>query len=511
MTAFTLREVLRLLLNTAYSNRRIARLLCLAPNTVRRYRTLLKQQNTSWSALKQMDDDTLNQRFNKVRALALNKRMPDLLYMDTLLEDPMQTRLHIWEDYCRAEPETAYSFSQFCEIYRLFKARRGWSMRQTHYPGDTCYVDYAGKTIPWTDTKAQCQRYAQIFVGLPGYSLLTFIRASNSQQTACFVAAHVAMFEYFGGVTKVVVPDNLKAAVIRAGASPHLNRDYQEMASHYNLVVEPARVRRPKDKSLVENAVKLVSRYITHVFRGRTFFSLDEINQALEEVMERMNSKAFRRMPGCRRSRFEQTERSALQPLPAERYCPAEWLPARKVPTDYHVLVFGHAYSVPYLLMGEKVEVRVTADTVELIHKGVRVATHARSSIEGGQSTQDSHRHPNHQEYAELCLPRFVQWAETVGSAALALVSAQFAGRPEHSAPAGNACKELQRLARAYGSERFELACRCACDIQSLTVKSVRSILQCKLDQRQEPAVPVQSQLPLHHNVRGADYFRGGL
>ncbi|MDR7123092.1 hypothetical protein [Rheinheimera soli] len=199
MTACTLREVLRLLLTTAYSNRRIARSLKLAPNTVRRYRLLLNRQQTSWPVLKQMDDDTLYQRFNKVRALALNKRMPDTLFIESLLEDPLQTRMLIWEDYRRADPATAYSFSQFCEILRLCKARRGWTMRQTHYPGDTCYVDYAGKTIPWTDTKAQCQRYAQIFVGVPGYSLLTFIRACNSQQTACFVAAHVAMFEYFGG------------------------------------------------------------------------------------------------------------------------------------------------------------------------------------------------------------------------------------------------------------------------------------------------------------------------
>lgn len=512
MTPLQLREALRLLLNTKFSNSRIAAIVAVAINTVRRYRTLLRDSEMSWLDITQMADDELNVRFSKSRRPASDKRLPDWAYVAKQMENRHQTLIQLWEEYRRAEPATAYCFSQFTHYYRLYKASVDIAMRQTHYAGERCFVDFAGKTISWFNSVTGKTDKAQIFVSALGYSRLIFACACASQSTDDFIQAHQAMLDFYGGVPLAIVPDNLKAAVIQPGSTPVLNRAYLDFAQHYGLVIEPARVRRPQDKSLAEVSVLLVTRWITVVLRRRSFFSINEINHAIAELLPALNNRPFKRMPGSRQSRFEEAERQALRPLPAEPYQPATWIAAQKVPSDYHVYFLGHAYSVPYRLVGEKVEARITATSVEILHKGVRVTTHIRSSMVGGHTTSDIHRPASHRAYATQCLEHYQAWAKQQGTATLQMVLAQFEGKPEYSTVASKACSELQHLARTYGQHRLEAACHCATDIQSLTVKSVRSILQCKLDEREDSNVPVQGILPLHHNVRGAAYFQqGGL
>lgn len=504
------REVLRQLLNTSYSNRHIARALEVAPNTVRRYRRLSRRLGLNWQTIQNIPDDSLDQMFNKTRTRQADKRQPDWGYIHRLMQQKHQTLTQLWEEYRRIEPKSAYCFSQFTFYYRAYLEKVDVTMRQTHYAGEKVFVDFAGRTIPWTDSETGKIHQAQIFVGVLGCSQYTFGMACKSQKSEDFLEAHNRMFQFFGGAPRIIVPDNLKAAVIIPGSSPRLNRAYLELSRHYGCFIEPARVRRPQDKSRAESGVLLFTRYVTVILRRRQYFSVEEINQAIDSLLGSLNSRPFKRIPGNRQQRFEELDKPLLQALPEKPFECAQWVAKQRVPSDYHVYVFQHAYSVPYLYVGEKVEARVTLNTVEILHNNHRIATHTRSDETGGHSTLTGHQPPSHRAYAEQTIAQFRHWAEQIGQSALALVNAQFVDRPEHSISGNRACSQLQSLAKQYGNGRFESACRCAVEIQSPSVKSVRSVLQCRLDLKAAEAVPIQSQLPLHHNLRGPGYYQQG-
>lgn len=505
-------EILRLLLTTRLSNRAIAKKVGVAPNTVRRYKKLLRRTTLTWPQVSQMTEHELYLLFNQKKLPQQNKRVVDCKDVHQKMQaDKYQTLAQLWEEYCAIDPSTAYCQSQFNFYYREFLKKVDLSMRQTHYAGECVYVDYAGRTIPYIDSVSGEKKQAQVFVGVLGCSQYTFAFASKSQKLEDFIEAHNQMLFFMEGAPQVIVPDNLKSAVTQAGKFPIINRTYLELSRHYNTVIDPARVRKPQDKSLAEIGVLLVTRWITVVLRRRTFFSVDEINQAIKPLLEKLNQKPFRRLDGCRKSRFEELDKPVLQPLPDKSFEFAKWITAQKVNADYHVPVYRHYYSVPYQYVGLKVEARVTHKVIEFIHQNKRIATHPRKEEIGGYSTIDAHRPKSHRLYAEQSREHYAKWAKSLGEHALSLVNAQYEGKPAYSMIGNKACSQLQSLARMYGDERFEAACQCAVDIQSLTVKSVRSILQCKIDQRVDNT-PKQSILPPHQNIRGADYYQlGGL
>ncbi len=508
----TLIEILRLLLTTNKSNHHIARLTGVAPNTVRRYKKLLNLTSLNWQQVQQMTETELSNLFNKKKQPQRNKRQPDWQYIHKQMQAfKHQTLAQLWEEYCAIEPETAYSQSQFNFYYRDFLKKVDITMRQTHYAGECVYVDYAGKTIPYIDSETGEQKYAQVFVGVLGCSQYTFAFASKSQKLEDFIEAHNQMFTFFGGVPQVVVPDNLKSAVTKPGKFAIINRTYLEQSRHYNCVIEPARVKRPQDKSLAEIGVLMVTRWITVVLRKRQFFSVEEINQAIMELLPKLNQRPFKRLEGNRASRFEILDKPELQPLPAVPFEFAKWITAQKVNNDYHVPINRHYYSVPYQFVGQNVEARLTNKVVEFIHNNKRIASHPINDEVGGFSTIHEHRPKSHRQYAEQNCEHYIEWANQIGVNALSLVKAQYEGKPNYAMTGNKACSQLQSLARMYGNDRFESACLCSVEIKSLTVKSVRSILQCKIDQRVEE-LPKQSILPLHHNIRGAEYYQlGGL
>ncbi|MCL1043686.1 IS21 family transposase [Shewanella marisflavi] len=505
-----LRQLLRLLLTTNYSNRRIAQLAGISPNTVRTYRNKRRKAAMTLAELEQHSDDQLLKQLNPIVPVNNSKRQPDWAYVHHLMQEKHQTLIQLWEEYRSIEPTDALCYSQFTHWYRHYIKSIDVSMRQYYAPGEVCFVDFAGKRIPWIDQHSGQTHYAEMFVGVMGYSQLVFAKALSSQKLEDWLEAHQAMFAYFSGVPQLVVPDNLKSAVTRPGKFPEVNRSYQELAEHYGFVVEPARVRRPQDKSLAEIGVLLVTRWITVVLRRRRFFSIAEINQAIVELLEQLNQRPFRRYQGNRRERFEHTERAALSPLPTKPFNIGRWIHQQKVNRDYHIYVYGHAYSVPYELTGQSVDIKICQNMVEIYFHHQLVAMHMRSNIQGGATTENSHRPKSHQAYAAQSKAHFMHWAKDIGEHSLALISAQFDGVPDCSLQGCKACSQLQKLARKYGQMRFERACQCACEIQSLTVSSVRSILQCRLDEPLDEAKPVQGQLPLHHNVRGARYYLNG-
>ncbi len=504
-----LREVIRLVGTTNFSNRVVGRMTGFAHNTIRKYRQKLCGLEYSLDAILALNDQQLTAMFVSPRGLAADRRMPDWNFIHSQMQARHQTLLQLWEEYCLIDPSDAYSYSQFTYYYRDHIARVDVSMRQVYYAGEIAFVDYAGRTIDWFDEVAQQQRRAQIFVGVMACSNYSFVYASSSQKLEDWIEAHVQMFQYFGGSPQVIVPDNLKSAVTRPGSFPLINRSYLDCIRHYNTAVDPTRVRRPKDKAKVEAGVLFISRWILTQLSRHKYFSVDEINTAILPLLEKFNNRPFKRLPGCRRSRFEELDQPQLKPLPAEPFEYAEWVGAQKVPSDYHVYVKQHAYSVPFQLVGEKVEARITHRAVELFHLNKRVAIHQRNEEPGAFTTNADHRPPQHKAYASQTAENFFAWAQRIGPSTQKMVAAQFEDKPEYSLLGRKACMQLEKLCRSCGELRFEAACARAIEIGSLTVKSVRSILQHHMELIDDD-LPVQPELPLHYHLRGAQYYQEG-
>ncbi len=350
------------------------------------------------------------------------------------------------------------------------------------------------------------ERTAQIFVGVLGASSYTYAEACWTQELPEWTAAHVHMYEYFGGVPAVTVPDNLKSGVRSACYyEPDINPTYHEMALHYDTTVLPARVRKPRDKAKVEAGVLLVERWILARLRHRTFFSLAELNTEIRRLLEHLNTRPFQKLEGSRSTLFETLDQPALRPLPATRYEYAQWKKAR-VNIDYHIDVLGHYYSVPYTLVRVQVDVRITSDAIEVLHDGRRIALHLRGRRKGGFTTEPAHRPKSHQKYLEWTPSRIIQWAEQTGVSTAAVVDRILHDRP-HPEQGYRSCLGLLRLRDRYTAERLEAACTRALRIGAATYKSVLSILKSGLDQR---LIEEQTLLALpqnHEHIRGAEYY----
>jgi transposase len=300
---------------------------------------------------------------------------------------------------------------------------------------------------------------AQIFVAVMGASNYTYAEATRTQTLPDWVGAHVRAFAFLGGVPEIVVPDNLKSGVTKpCRYEPDINPTYHAMAAYYGTVVIPARVKRPKDKAKVEAGVLLVERWILAALRNRTFTSLTELNEAIRGLLDRLNGRPFQKLPGSRRSMFESLDRPALRPLPATPYVYEEWSRAR-VGIDYHVDVDGHYYSVPSSLVKKQVDIRITAGTMEVLFKGNRVASHARSFLKGKPTTLPEHMPSSHRRYAEWTPERIRSWAATVGPQTEAHVLAIMEHRT-HPEQGFRAALGIMRLFKQYGTERLETACR---------------------------------------------------
>lgn len=326
------------------------------------------------------------------------------------------TLMPLWEEHKATQPD-GLQYSQYCEHYRRWAARLKPSMRQVHRAGERCFVDYAGHTVAVIDPRTGELRTAQIFVAVLGASHYCYAEATWGQSLPDWIGSHGRALRYFGGVPELLVPDNLASGVTRAHRyEPLLNPTYREMATHYGTAILPARVRKPRDKAKVETAVQLVERWILARLRHRQFFSLAELNAAIAALLEDLNTRPLQMLPGNRRSQFEQIDRPALRPLPTTPYVFAEWTCAR-VHIDYHVAVDGHYYSAPYTLIGQQLDVRLTAHTVEVFRRGQRVAAHTRSHDKGRHTTLPEHMPAAHREYAHWTPARLIAWASKTGVA----------------------------------------------------------------------------------------------
>ena len=502
-----IREVLRLLWSEGRSAREVALSCGLARSTIGEYERRAVDAGLSWP-LPDADDATLEARlFPPPPTLPMEERpLPDWDRVDKELRRKGVTRWLLWQEYRAAHPD-GYSYTRYCELLQEWRGAQGLSMRQVHRAGEKAFVDYAGATISITDPRTGELRDANVFVAALAASHYTFVEASWTQGLQDWVMSHVRMLSFFGGCPAVIVPDNLKAAV----SSPHryepeLNPTYAEFARHYALAVIPARSGRPKDKAVVESAVQVVERWILARLRQRTFFSLEEANDAIAGLLSEFNARSFQKRPGSRRSLFEEIDRPALRPLPRERYVYALWKRVRPH-VDYHVTLDEHHYSVPHQLAKRQLDARLTAATIEVFHKGARVASHARSSRRGGFTTVREHMPIAHQRYAGTSRETLLAQAERIGPQALAFTNGVLDTRahPQH---AFKSLLGTLRLGKTYGNDRPEAACARAVTLGSFTFKSIEAILRHGLDQQPLHA-PSPAALPkvAHANVRGGAYY----
>ena len=500
-----IREVLRLHYDAGLGIRAISRSLKASPSTVREYLVRAKIGGLSWPLPEPLDDAALLRRLYPTPAQS-SRRLPppDWSKVHRELRRKGVTLALLWEEYKTVHPQ-GMQYSWFCEQYRAWAAKVDVVMRQEHRAGEKMFVDYAGHTVGVVNRDTGELRQAQVFVAVLGASNYTYAEATWTKTLPDWIASHGRAFQFMGGSTELLIPDNLRSAVSRAHRyEPDTHPTYHDLACHYGVAVLPARVKKPRDKAKVEVAVQVVERWILAALRHRRFFSLAELNAAIAKLLERLNHRPFRKLPGSRRSLFEQLERPALRPLPAERYVFAEWKKAR-VNIDYHVEVERHYYSVPHALVGRQLEVRLTATTVECLYRGQRVASHVRSPLRGRHTTADEHMPEKHRKMGQWSAQRFIRWARTIGPHTAALIEAVLRSR-RHPQQAFRACLGILRLADSYGEQRLEAAAGRAVSLGANSYRSVESILKHRLDER--PSEQIELGLAIEHaNLRGPSYY----
>jgi transposase len=500
-----IREVLRLKFDCGLSDRQIAKTTGIARSTIGDYVRRFQEAGLVWPLSDALTEPALEAcLFPPLPSVPGDQRpTPDWLWVQAEMRRKGVTLFLLWQEYKAAHPD-GFQYSWFCDTYQTWRSRRDLVMRQTHRAGEKLFVDFCGQTVPITDPNTGEIRPAQIFVAVLGASSYTYAEAVETQGLADWIGAHVRTFQFLGGCPEVLVPDNLKSGVTKTCRyEPDIQSTYAEMAGHYGMAVVPARVRKPKDKAKVEAGVLLVERWILARLRNRVFCSLTALNQAIAELLADLNQRPFKKLPGCRRSAFEEQDRPALLPLPAAPYEFAQWKQA-KVHVDYHVEVEGHYYSVPHTLVGRKLDLRYTVTAVEAFHQGQRVASHPRVDLRGRHTTVDSHMPPHHQ-FSKWSPQRLIGWAEKTGPATAQLITAILHGR-RHVEQGYRSCLGILRLGERYGDTRLEAACQRALAIKALSYRSVESILSHGLDAQSilpEPSAPSLQ----HDNLRGPEYF----
>ena len=502
-----IKDVLRLCWGQGLSKRQTARSCGISRPAVNAYLCRAKAAGLHWPLPVELDDGALERLlFPRAPALPETARaMPDWSAVHRELKRPGVTLQLLWHEYRQTHPQ-GYQYTWFCQRYREWVGQLDLVMRQTHRAGEKLFVDYAGMCAQVIDPSTGAVREAQVFVAVLGASNYTYAEATWTQGLADWIGAHVRCFTYLGGVPEVVVPDNLRAGVARAHRyEPDINPTYQDLATHYGVTVIPARVRRPRDKAKAEVGVQVVERWILAALRHRQCFSLAELNRAIGALLETLNQRPFRKLPGTRRVLFEQLDKPALRPLPVDAYEYAEWKQAR-VHIDYHVEVQGHYYSVPHALIKKQVDVRITANTIECFYRGRRIASHRRSHHKGRHTTVTAHMPEAHRQAGEWSPQRLERWAASIGTATARLVRHRLTVR-QHPQQAYRSCLGILRLGNTHGNDRLEAACRRALTLGSHSYKSIESILRHGLDS-QPLGSQTEAALPEDHdNIRGPSYY----
>lgn len=507
------REILRYRFGDGLGHKAISHRVGAAPSTVRETLRRVAAAELSWPLGEDVSDAVLEAALYRAAGIKTGHRRcpePDWPGVHRELKRKHVTLQIVWDEYIAAHPD-GYRYSRFCDLYRGWAAKLPVTMRQNHAGGDKLFVDYAGDKLGVVIDRLTGEvRDAHIFVAVLGGSSLSYAQATWTETLPDWIDCHVQALAAFGGAPALFVPDNAKVAVIKACLyDPQVNRSYAEMAAYYDGAVLPTRPRRPRDKGKVEACVLIVERWLFGRLRHRVFYSLAELNAAIAELMADLNDRRIMRAYGqTRRQLFEAIDKPALKALPVVPYVYAEWR-MRRAGLDYHVEIERHFYSVPYRFAREAVEARVTARTIELYHKGERIAAHMRGSGNGRHTTIPEHMPSSHRRFADWTIERITRETEAIGPCAALLCEKILADRP-HPEQGFRACLGIVRLAKSFGQARVEAACSRSLDIGARTYGSVKSILDKGLDRVADtgPATDRTSDWSVDHpNIRGPRYY----
>jgi transposase len=501
------RQILQLLQDGHLSTREIAAALHISKTSVGDIAKAARLAGLDWEAASKLSDEELSARIYKPATVRRSQLIePDygLLYRELKRADV--TLQLLWEEYQVQHGSNAYKYSAFCDRFGQWKKTLKLSMRQIHPAGERTFLDFAGHTVPIIDAHTGEITQAQIFVAVLGASSYTFACATRAQKVEDWVLCTISALEYFGGVTRLLVPDQPRTVSARPDRyEPTAQRLFAEMCAYYGVALLPARPAKPRDKPKVEAAVLLVERWVLARLRKQTFFSIAELNAAIAPLVVDLNNRPFKKLEGCRRSAYEELDKPVLRALPVQRM-QIYTFKSPRVNVDYHIEYEHRFYSVPYQLVGQQVELRATSCTVEIMHNNLRVAMHAAHPRKGSFTTLAEHMPENHREHLQWSPDKLIAWAQRVGKACEMVVRWQLEHRA-HPEQAYRSCLGLMRLLRTYGRDRLEAACARAQSIRAPNYKSIDSILKSGMDYLPVAQQAVQVELPLHENVRGANYY----
>ena len=508
------REILRLSA-LGFSQQDIAASCNVSKKTVNRVLNKAKELEISWP----LDNDQTNAALactlfpvESKPSTQKNKRMPNFDYIHKELKRNGVNKRLLWMEYveeCKQSSETPLMYSRFCYYIQKDEEKRRASMHINRKPGEQVEVDWAGDPayIIAPDTGELTKVF--VFVGTMSYSQYSYAEAFLDQKTRSWTTAHIHMFEYMGGIPKILVPDNCKTAVIRKGTNsydPRINETYRDLSEHYGTAIIPARVRKPKDKPNAEGSVRHVSTWIIAALRNEQFFSLYELNAAIREKLSEFNRKPFQKKEGSRLELFRNEELPVMASLPALPYELADWASA-KVLFNYHISYEGMLYSVPYEYIKQKVDIRATESTIQIFHKHNRIATHRRLRGRSGQySTITEHMPLEHQEYLEWNGDRFRNWAKKIGPNTFKVIDVLLsASKVEQQAYRG--CMGILKLADKYSAIKLESACTKALSYTGKpSYGSIKTIISTiNVDSSEQSSHDPQAASGI---TRGAEYYR---
>lgn len=470
-----------------------------------------KELNISWPLDDNVTNEVLDELFYGERKSGITPYAAiDYNYIHRELSKKGVTLTLLWNEYCErayANGETPYMSTQFGDKYRRWARVTKATMRVTHKPGDTMQVDWAGGTIPYYDPITGEEYKAYLFVAALPCSSYLYVEACTDMKQENWLICHVHAYEYFGGVTRVLVPDNLKTGVTaNTRYETQLNESYRELAEYYGTAIVPARIRKPQDKGLVERSVGFSTTWITAALRERKFFSFAEVREAVDERLEYVNTKPFQKRSGNRREAYLSEEKEFMLPLPKHRYEPSVWK-QQTVGNDYLISDGINKYSVPFDLIGEQVQIRLTKDLIEVYFKGSRMTSHKRLEKFSVQPVvKPEHMPTNHREYLNYNADEFKEWAATVGKSVEEVVK-HFLTSGSVPEQGYKACVSLTKLGKRYGKKKLEAACeRMLAFSSSPSIRTITTLLK----NNKEPDKPTEKtdDSNKYGITRGAAYWR---
>lgn len=505
-----IREILRLHFELDYSIRDVAKTIKVSKTSVGEYIAEFNRTGLSYKDIADMSDTAVIEIFessNKAANPLYEYISKEFTYIEKELKRPGVTLYQLWEEY-KGHQEQGFSYSRFCHHYKMWKSKQKPDMRMDHKAGDKLYVDFAGKKMQYVNPDTGEIHDAEIFVAILGASQFTYVEATASQKLENWIQVNENALRYIGGAPRGIVPDNLKSAVTKAcNYEPLINETYNDLARHYNTVILPTRPIKPKDKSLAENAVNLVYQRIFARLRNITFFSLQELNDAIWVELERHNNLPFQKRDISRRQLFEEIEKDELRPLPAEHYELKNYQWSR-VEFNYHIYLKDdkHYYSVPYQYVGKKMKTIYTTRVVEIYKDNIRIAIHLRNRAPYKYTTEKEHMPPDHQFINGWSPNRFIKWAATMGEYVEKFIEGLLDSRA-HPEQSFKSCMGVMRLGKKYDQQALQLACKNALELNAISYRFIDNSLKnktYKMDQEEETDL----KLPLHDNIRGKDNYK---